>query len=187
MLDLRLHTKRTALRAFRATDAARLQSLIANWKIARMTGRIPYPYPEGAATAWIALQTEKRAAGTDYAFAIEVDGMCAGCVGLHERDCTTNQGDRRIMEIGYWIGQPYWGQGLVTEAAGAAVAFAFEWLAQARLVSGHFVDNAASGRVLTKLGFQALGHEMQHSVARQYEVETVRMELTRDAWITKAV
>ena len=59
-------------------------------------------------------------------------------------------------ELGYWYEQAAWGRGYAFEAASALRDFAFGDLGLSRLKSGHAADNAASGRVLTKLGFKPL-------------------------------
>ena len=70
-------------------------------------------------------------------------------------------------EIGYWLGRPFWGQGLATEAATAALTWAREQWRRRVVVSGHFADNPASGRVLEKAGFLYTGEvQPRHSRAR---------------------
>jgi RimJ/RimL family protein N-acetyltransferase len=72
-----------------------------------------------------------------------------GGIGLHDQNGEA--------EIGYWLTRDVWGQGYATEAGQAVVSMARDSLRLRRLVSGHFVDNPASGRVLTKLGFHPTG------------------------------
>jgi RimJ/RimL family protein N-acetyltransferase len=60
------------------------------------------------------------------------------------------------IELGYWIARPYWGQGFATEACLALIDIA-RTLRLPSLEGSHFLDNPASGRVLEKLGFQAIG------------------------------
>jgi RimJ/RimL family protein N-acetyltransferase len=85
-----------------------------------------------------------------------------GSCGLGERDGEA--------ELGYWIARPYWGQGFAAEAARAVVNIA-KALGHEKLVSGHFTDNPASGRVLRKIGFQPLGRiEQRYSAGRGREV-----------------
>jgi ribosomal-protein-alanine N-acetyltransferase len=85
-----------------------------------------------------------------------------GCAGLHPyRDggqaspdrTSGTQTDDRIYELGYHLRREYWGQGLAEEAGRAIVAYSFEGLAVKGLFAGHHPENAASRRVLEKLGF----------------------------------
>ena len=79
-------------------------------------------------------------------------------------------------EIGYWIGRPFWGAGYMTEAVIAALEWARQGWAKRLLVSGHFADNAASGRVLVKAGFLYTGEvESRHSTARGEAADTRMM------------
>ena len=61
------------------------------------------------------------------------------------------------MELGYWLGEPFWGQGLATEAAGALLEHAFAGYPVERVQAHHFEGNTASGRVLEKIGMQFEG------------------------------
>jgi RimJ/RimL family protein N-acetyltransferase len=79
-------------------------------------------------------------------------------------------------EIGYWLGRPYWGRGFATEAVLGLLA----WIKGARLakavISGHFDDNNASGRVLQKAGFLYTGViEPRYSTARAAVAQTRMM------------
>ena len=70
------------------------------------------------------------------------------------------------VELGYWIARSHWGQGFATEAARAVLQLA-RALGHRRIVAGHFVDNPASGRVLTKAGFRRTGTiAPRHSLGR---------------------
>ena len=157
--DLILETKRLIIRPFRADDASLLQTYCSNWNVARMTSRIPYPYPDGAAEQWIAAQTPPRRDSDEITFCIEREGVMVGSIGLRYPRPGT-------YELGYWIGEPHWGQGFATEAARHTVAFAFDTLGAARVYAGHYVDNPASGRVLEKCGFRYTCTNTQLSVAR---------------------
>lgn len=82
------------------------------------------------------------------------------------------------LEIGYWIGKPYWGQGLSTEAARAIIKEARETLGVEALLAGAFADNPASLRVLQKLGFKPTGiEEMYFSMARMKKARSINLRL----------
>ena len=168
-----IQTARLLLRPLRDTDAEALTALAGNWDVARMTARIPHPYPEGLAKRWIAEQAAARESGDAFAFAILLEGRLVGLVGLEHQD-----GGR--FELGYWIGEPWWGQGFATEAAGAAVRFAFEALGADSLEAGWLFDNPASGRVLAKCGFVRTGEMMQWCEARGQAVKCHRLILAAD-------
>jgi RimJ/RimL family protein N-acetyltransferase len=162
-------TRRLILRAFRMEDAPRVKELAGDREIAANTANIPHPYEEGLAEAWIGSQAEQRSQGRAIVFAVQLredldgsdvgalrPGELAGAVGL-ELDQ-----DNRQAELGYWIGKPYWGHGLATEAAGEILRYGFEELRLNRIHAHHFAPNAASGRVLEKLGMVREGLLRQH-------------------------
>jgi [ribosomal protein S5]-alanine N-acetyltransferase len=83
------------------------------------------------------------------------DGELAGCAGL--RPYGTGE---HVLELGFHFRPQYWGQGLAQEAARAVIAFAFETLGVEGLFAGHHPENAASERLLTKLGFRYTHQEI---------------------------
>ena len=105
------------LRPFGPGDAPRVQLLAGEREVAEMTALIPYPYPDGAAEAWIAGQAREQAAGREYTYAVTSsdDGTLVGAIGL--RPIAAEHGN-----LGYWIGRPYWGCGYATAAARTGVA-----------------------------------------------------------------
>lgn len=178
-MDLILQSERLILRPLRQDDAGAIQVQCNNWKVARMTARIPHPYPDGLAERWIAEHDETRAAGTEYPFGIEHEAILIGVVGLDREDSGP-------FELGYWIGEPWWGQGFATEAAKRAAAFAFDDLGAEELTSGHFLDNPASGRVLDHCGFRYSGDKTLWCAARGQEVEARHLVLRRDWFAEQA-
>ena len=83
-----------------------------------------------------------------------------------------------FWEVGYWVGQPYWGQGFATEATKAALAWAFATFEMDAIRARHFVGNEASAQVLKKCGFTYTGETMQvFSKSLDREVENLWMEL----------
>ncbi|MBK8004077.1 MAG: GNAT family N-acetyltransferase [Gemmatimonadetes bacterium] len=146
-----LATPRLVLRPFHASDAAEVQRLAGDREVSATTLRLPHPYPDGLAEAWIATHAEDWRRGLAARFAITRDGVLLGAIGLE----LTPEHDRG--ELGYWLGRAFWGQGYATEAARAVVRFGFELLHLHRIQAHHFVRNPASGRVLLKAGLRSEG------------------------------
>jgi len=82
--------------------------------------------------------------------------------------------------LGYWLGTDHWGQGYAREAADAVVRHGFTQDRLQRFLSAHFVDNPASGRVLTRLGFRPFGRGHDWCLARGEKVEAIYYALQRD-------
>lgn len=153
-----LHTTRLRLRPLAIEDAPAVQRLAGDFAVADTTLRIPHPYEDGMAEAWIASLAEEYAAGRQVVFAITVlaTAELVGAVGL------ALQAEHGRAELGYWIGQPYWGRGYATEAAGAVIAWGFRALGLHRIFARHFARNPASGRVLEKVGMRREGVAREH-------------------------
>ncbi len=147
----RLVTARLMLRAFVPADAAEVQRLAGDPAVAEGT-LLPHPYADGIAESWISGRAAAHDRGEETDFAIEraYDGALIGAIGL------AFEPQLACARLGYWLGRPYWGLGYATEAAAAVVAHGFETLGLERIWAPRFRDNAASGRVLEKVG---LAHE----------------------------
>ncbi len=151
MAPVILHTQRLTLRAPQPRDAAQIAERIGIKDVAWNLGRAPYPYELSDAEAFIEKAGTNWAEGKACVFMLEhpTDGVI-GCTGLDKHG-------ENLWEIGYWAGKPWWGQGFVSEAAQAVMEWAETEKEISGFVSGHFTDNPASGRVLEKLGFIAVG------------------------------
>jgi RimJ/RimL family protein N-acetyltransferase len=143
-----IFTERLHLRAFRDADAADVQRLAGDRRIADTTALIPHPYPDGAAEAWIATHEASWELGRGLVFALtrRNAGELIGAIGL------TIKPEQRSAEMGYWVGVPYWKQGYCSEAARAVLDFGFTSLGLERMHAHHFSRNPASGRVMAKAG-----------------------------------
>lgn len=86
-----------------------------------------------------------------YAIVLKKTGLPIGSIGLHHNDLASKDDE---AELGYWIGVPYWGQGLVPEAARELLRHAFEDLKLERVWCGYYDGNTKSKRVQEKLGFK---------------------------------
>lgn len=165
-----IRTERLLLRPFHNEDAAAVAALAGNWNVARMTARIPHPFSEMLARQWIAGHAALRDSGDGYLFAILLKGALVGAIGIER-----NPSGRR--ELGYWVGEPWWGMGVATEAAGGVIRFARAALGSETLEAGCLFDNPASARVLSKCGFVRKGEVMQWCEARGQAVKCHRLAL----------
>jgi len=169
-----LVTDRLLLRPPHEDDVLDLARLANNRRIAEMLARMPHPYGEAEARAFIAMAQRENRPGATYAVTLAETGAFVGCAALEATD--------RGLEMGYWIGQPHWGQGFATEAAHALVDLAFRATPVDALHVACRVINPASRRVIHKCGFQYAGQGMLNSlVAGQVPVERYRLD--RRTWI----
>jgi RimJ/RimL family protein N-acetyltransferase len=139
------------LRPWALTDK---ESLIRNannrnvWR--NLTESFPHPYTEGDATKWLAFA---RDCGRDLHLAIDLAGVAIGGIGA-----IAGKGVAcRTCQFGYWLGEAHWGKGIATAAASAFARHLAEHRLFARLEAPVFQWNAASMRVLEKVGFSREG------------------------------
>ncbi len=109
-----------------------------------------HPYTEKNAKEFIQRQANSA---SEKVFGINYkSGLCGLCGLIFQKDVY-----RKSAEIGYWIGEPFWGQGIATQAVGLLVHEAFDKLELVRLYAGVFEYNVGSMRVLEKNGFAKEG------------------------------
>ena len=153
-----LLTEKLLLRSLTLEDAQDVQHLAGERDIASTLSNMPHPYEDGMAEEWIRSCSGKFEKDEALNFAIirRTDKKLIGEIELR-LDRENESG-----ELGYWIGKPYWNCGYATEAARAVVAYGFEVLKLNRVHAKHFKRNAASRRVLEKIGMCYEGCLRQH-------------------------
>jgi RimJ/RimL family protein N-acetyltransferase len=136
------------LRSFSMDDMESLVHHANNAKIARfMTDQFPHPYEMGNAKSFIEFATSPQSASK--IFAIDIDGNAVGGIGLHfQKDIYRNN-----VELGYWIGEDFWGKGIITKAIAEVIEYGFTYLPINRIFARPFGTNVASQKVLEKNGF----------------------------------
>ena len=96
---------------------------------------------------------------TTWAIVLKDTGEAIGAIG-YGPSCDCNLPAREgEPTVGYWVARPYWGRGICTEALGLMIRNILSDTDIASLISGHFIDNPASGRVMEKCGFIPTGEE----------------------------
>ena len=139
---------RIKLRRWLLTDTDALVRLADNRKIwLNLRDRFPNPYTRTDADAWIAHCLAETEPPTQ--FAIDLDGHAIGGIGIEP----LSDVHRLTAEVGYWIGEPYWGQGIATAGLIELTRYAFAEFPFARLQALVFEWNPASCRVLEKAGY----------------------------------
>ncbi len=162
-------TKRLLLRPGWIEDAPELAAAIADERIVRNLATAPWPYALEHAEDFLSRPADLRHPNFLITDRIEQPGRIIGLIGFH--DCGGEP------EIGYGLVPDRWGEGLAVEAGRAAIDAVRVGLGYRRIVSGHFIDNPRSGRVLDRLGFRQTGTAPRYSKARGGDVECVLFEL----------
>ena len=164
---MKLTLKTCEIRTWRRTD---LDSLVANannrnvWL--NLRDQFPYPYTRRDGQTFLRHMRERK---PETVFAIAVDGEAVGAIGfVLQKDV-----DRVSAEIGYWLGEPYWGRGITTEALAAVTQHAIEHHELTRLFAVPFAANAASIRVLEKAGYMLEGRLRRSAIKDGHVVDQV--------------
>jgi ribosomal-protein-alanine N-acetyltransferase len=134
------------LRPWTSDDLPSLVQYANNVEIARyLIDMFPHPYTVADGQAYLEFATSL--AGN--IFAIDVAGQAVGSIALHPQSDI----HRKNAELGFWLAQPFWGQGIITQAVCQVVAYGFQAFDITRIFARPFGTNRASQRVLEKAGF----------------------------------
>ncbi len=148
------------IRSWRIEDAKNLSAALNNKKILdNLRDGLPYPYTTEDAKAYITAMLDADKDKT-YAFAVTVDDKAVGSIGVFRRDnihCKT-------AEMGYYVAEAYWGQGIMTSAVKQVCNFVFEKTDIIRIFAEPFAYNRGSCRVLEKSGFALEGTLRKNAV-----------------------
>lgn len=174
-MDVTLTTMRLVLRQPVRTDAPRIARLLNNFAVAGKLSTVPYPYAEGDAAWWLDRHGTDAPVG-DTAFMLDLPGE--GIIG----NCALHPNKAGDVVLGYWLAEPFWNRGFMTEAAAAVVDWYFKVTREADLKSGLFAFNKASLAVQRKLGFTEIGTSTLHCLARHEDLRHIDTRLTRARW-----
>ena len=141
-----LETKRLLLRPWREDDAEELYKYASDEDVGPPAGWQAHKSVENSREI---IRTVLSAPET-YAVCIKESGKPVGSIGFHRNDLAAASDE---YELGYWIGKPFWGQGLIVEASREMLRYAFEELGMKRVWCGYYEGNEKSRRVQEKLGF----------------------------------
>lgn len=153
---MRLELSKSVIRSYRKGDEAAIVHHANNRNVWRnLTDRFPHPYTFEDARRWIASAAAQQ---PETHFAITIHDEVVGGIGLELKDGNF----RHTAEIGYWLGEEFWGRGIVTEAVRALTDWGFANLDVARIYAGVYDYNMASMRVLEKAGYTFEGRLRKH-------------------------
>jgi len=171
-----LTTERLVLRPLRLDDAPAVQQKFPQWEIVRfMTPSVPWPYPPGAAEAFLRDVLEKGARGERMSWAITERGQ-SELIGILEYF----PGDNPVGNRGFWLDPAFWGRGYMTEAVTAMQDLLFFELGVEEIYMTNAVANTRSRAVKEKTGAEWV--ETFEHPNLDGGTESERWRMTASAW-----
>lgn len=157
---MRLETKRLVLRQQEKRDIPSLLENINNLKVSKNLAVVAFPYTLKDAELWFnhcsELAKETQPKGIEIVIELKPEKKAIGAIGLSGINY-----ELKTCNFGYWLGEKYWRQGIMSEALKAVLKFYFEELKMNRIAAGAFVENPPSAKLLEKLGFVNEGMQRQ--------------------------
>jgi len=175
-----LETKRLILRPWQESDAESLYKYASDPTVGPAAGWPPHTSVENSRE----IIRDVLSAPETYAVIDRETGCAAGSIGLMIGSASNIGLSEAEGEIGYWIGVPYWGQGLIPEAVREMLRYAFEVLQLEKVWCGYFDGNDKSRRVQEKCGFEYQYTKENVPCSMLNELRTEHLTcLTREKWL----
>ena len=173
-----LETERLLLRPWQESDAEDLYTYARDPEVGPPAGWPPHTSVENSREIIRSVLSAREV----YAVCRK-DGKPIGSIGLHLKGSTDMTDREDECELGYWIGKPYWGQGLIPEAAEELLRHAFEELGMRAVWCGYYEGNEKSRRVQEKLGFvyRYTTHDLDVSLLNEKRTGHTSL-LTKEQW-----
>lgn len=173
-----IETERLILRPWQEQDAEDLYTYASNPEVGPPAGWPPHTSVDNSREIIKNVLSKPET----YAVCLK-DGTPIGSIGLHLNGSTDMTDRDDECELGYWIGKPYWGQGLIPEASRALMRYAFEELGMRAVWCGYYDGNEKSRKVQTKLGFVYQHKTAGLEVRLMNEIRTGHCNLmTKERW-----
>ena len=173
-----IETERLILRPWQEQDAEDLYTYASNPEVGPPAGWPPHTSVDNSREIIKNVLSKPET----YAVCLK-DGTPIGSIGLHLNGSTDMTDRDDECELGYWIGKPYWGQGLIPEASRALLRYAFEELGMRAVWCGYYDGNEKSRKVQTKLGFVYQHKTAGLEVRLMNEIRTGHCNLmTKERW-----
>ena len=167
-MNFELHTNNLIIKKPSEKHLKSLIKELNNWNISKWLIEVPYPYTVDDAKYWL-----KKSKQDEYSFNIYLKNKLIGGLSL------TNQRENSKWELGYWIGEEYWGNGYAIEACENLISYFFSNTNNSIIYASHMKDNIKSKKIIIKLGFNLISSGKKFSISRNEMVEDLNYELRK--------
>lgn len=167
-MNVELHTNNLIIKKPSEKHLNSLIKELNNWNISKWLIEVPYPYSIDDAKYWV-----KKTKQDQYSLNIYLKNKLIGGVSL------SNQRENSKWELGYWIGEEYWGNGYAIEACENLISYFFSNTNNSIIYASHMKDNIKSKKIIIKLGFKLVSSGKKFSISRNEMVEDLNYELRK--------
>ena len=167
-MKIELHTENLVIKKPSEKHLKSLIKELNNWNISKWLVEVPYPYSIDDAKYWV-----KKTKQDQYSLNIYLKNKLIGGVTL------SNQRENSKWELGYWIGEEYWGNGYAIEACENLISYFFSNTNNSIIYASHMKDNIKSKKIIIKLGFKLVSSGKKFSISRNEMVEDLNYELRK--------
>jgi|SRR6056300_129737 ribosomal-protein-alanine N-acetyltransferase len=167
-MKIELHTENLVIKKPSEKHLKSLIKELNNWNISKWLIEVPYPYSIDDAKYWV-----KKTKQDQYSLNIYLKNKLIGGVSL------SNQRENSKWELGYWIGEEYWGNGYAIEACENLISYFFSNTNNSIIYASHMKDNIKSKKIIIKLGFKLVSSGKKFSISRNEMVEDLNYELRK--------
>ena len=167
-MNVELHTNNLIIKKPSEKHLNFLIKELNNWNISKWLIEVPYPYTVDDAKYWV-----KKTKQDEHSFNIFLKTKLIGGVSL------SNLRENSKWELGYWIGEEYWGNGYAIEACENLISYFFSNTNNSIIYASHMKDNIKSKKIIIKLGFKLVSSGKKFSISRNEMVEDLNYELRK--------
>ena len=167
-MKIELHTNNLVIKKPSEKHLNSLIKELNNWNISKWLIEVPYPYSIDDAKYWV-----KKTKQDQYSLNIYLKNKLIGGVSL------SNQRENSKWELGYWIGEEYWGNGYAIEACENLISYFFSNTNNSIIYASHMKDNIKSKKIIINLGFKLVSSGKKFSISRNEMVEDLNYELRK--------
>ena len=153
-----LETDRLILRGLREDDLEQLVLMLNNKNVSKQVFSIAHPFTMKHAKERLQSIHDgyKNKSMFVFSIALKDSDLVVGQIGLHPKE------QHNHAEIGYVLGEPYWGKGIMTEAIHRVLEYGLKDRKFHKIFATHYIDNPASGRCMEKAGMKLEGELFEH-------------------------
>jgi len=167
-MNLEITTLNLVLKKPDYKDITSLIEELNNWNISKWLVEVPYPYSINDANYWI-----KKTKEDEFSFNIYLNNKLIGGISISKKLGNTK------WELGYWIGEKYWGNKYAKEACESLIKYFFTNTSNNIIYASHMNDNMKSKKIILSLGFKEIGLGSKYSLSRQEEIEDINYQLIK--------